>query len=160
MLSANPDGLECKHCQVDGKPFGAMAMPSYGVEDLVYMSYLFVPFGSPRDIRLELGETVVICPATGGFGAAGVQVAIAMGARVIAIGRNEQELARLKTRISKGSSTPHVDTAKITGDEGKNAAALHAFGTIDAVLDLSPPSAAKSPHFNSAILAPSSQRLH
>lgn len=125
----------------------------YSIQDLVYMSYLLVPFGGLRDIGVEPGETVVVCPATGGFGGAGVKVAVAMGARVIAMGRNEQELARLKAHVIKGTPGANIETVKITGDEEKDTAALQAFGTIDAVLDLSSPSAAKSPHLNSAILA-------
>ena len=44
----------------------------YPLEDLMYMCYLLVPYGGLRDIELEPGETVVVCPATGGFGGAGV----------------------------------------------------------------------------------------
>ena len=110
------------------------------------MSCLLVPFGGLRDIRLEPAETVVVCPVTGGFGGAGVQVAIAMG-------RNEQELSRLKAHLTKGTPGDSIETVKITGDEEKDAVALQAFGTIDAILDLSPPAASKSTHLNSAILA-------
>lgn len=125
----------------------------YSIRDLVYLSYLLVPFGGLRDIRLEPGETIVVCPATGGFGGAGVQVACAMGARVIAMGRNEKELERLKAHMTKGTPWANVETVKITGDEGKDTASLQAFGTIDAVLDLSPPAAAKSTHLKSAMAA-------
>jgi NADPH:quinone reductase-like Zn-dependent oxidoreductase len=53
----------------------------YSVPDLVYT------------------ETIIVCPATGGYGGAGIQVAIALGARVVAMGRNEKELARLKEHV-------------------------------------------------------------
>ncbi|KAK4944363.1 hypothetical protein LTR10_016249 [Elasticomyces elasticus] len=125
----------------------------YSAEDLMYLCYLLVPFGGFRDIKLEPGETVVVCPATGGFGGAGVQVAVAMGARVIAMGRNEKELARLKEHVKRGTPSASVETVKITGDETADTAALQAFGTIDAVLDLSPPDAINSTHLKSAILA-------
>ncbi|KAF2814634.1 NAD(P)-binding protein [Mytilinidion resinicola] len=125
----------------------------YDVKDLVYMSYLLVPFGGLRDIRVEPGETVVVCPATGGFGGAGVQVAVAMGARVIAMGRNEQELARLKAHVVEGTPGAAIETVKMTGDEDKDTAALQAFGLIDAVLSLVPQSVGQSPHLNSAIMA-------
>ena len=125
----------------------------YGIHDLTYISYLLVAFGGLRDIRVEPGETVIVCPATGGFGGAGVQVAIAMGARVIAMGRNEDELTRLKAHVLDGTPGASIEMVKITGDEDKDAAALQKFGTIDAVLDLSPPAASKSPHLNSAIVA-------
>ncbi|KAI1621803.1 chaperonin 10-like protein [Exophiala viscosa] len=125
----------------------------YTPQDLMYLCYLLVPFGGLRDIKVEPGETVVVCPATGGFGGAGVQVAVAMGARVIAMGRNEKELARLKEHVKKGTPWASVETVKITGDETRDTAALQAFGTIDAVLDLSPPAAMNSTHLKSAILA-------
>ncbi|KAI9709103.1 MAG: hypothetical protein M1820_003549 [Bogoriella megaspora] len=97
-------------------------------EDLMYISALLVPYGGLRDIRLEPGEAIVVSPATGAFGGAAVQVAIAMGARVIAMGRNEEKLAGLK-----------------------NMAALQACGIVDAVIDFTPPAAAKSTHLKSAI---------
>ncbi|KAI2467025.1 putative quinone oxidoreductase [Annulohypoxylon bovei var. microspora] len=125
----------------------------YKVPDLLYMCYLLVPYGGLRDIRVEPGETVVVAPATGGYGGAGVMTAIAMGARVIAMGRNEKELARLKELVRKGSPNANIETVKLTGDEMADAAALKAFGTIDAVLDFSPPNASKSLHVKSAIRA-------
>ncbi|KAJ5798981.1 NAD(P)-binding protein [Penicillium pulvis] len=125
----------------------------YEILDLAYISYLLVPYGGLRDIRVEPGETVIVSPATGGFGGAGVQVAIAMGANVIAMGRDEQELARLKVIVMEGNPGANIKTVKITGDEEKDMKALQALGTIDAVLDLSPPAASKSPHLNSAIRA-------
>ncbi|KAF2239649.1 GroES-like protein [Viridothelium virens] len=123
----------------------------YSLQDLMYLHYLLVPYGGLRDIKLEPGETVVVCPATGGFGGAGVQVAIAMGARVIAMGRNEKELARLKEHVKKGTLGANIETVKITGDEGTDTAALQAYGIVDAVLDFSPPAASKSTHLKSAI---------
>lgn len=125
----------------------------YSVQDLTYLGYMLVPFGGLRDIRLQPGETVVVAPATGGFGGAGVQVAVAMGARVIAMGRNETELARLKQHVLRGTPTADIETVKITGDEMGDAATLRAFGTIDAVLDLSPREAAQSTHVRSAVWA-------
>ncbi|EHY56581.1 hypothetical protein HRR83_002335 [Exophiala dermatitidis] len=123
----------------------------YNFRELMYLTYLMVPFGGLRDIHLEPGETIVVCPATGGFGGAGVQVAIAMGARVIAMGRNEKELARLKEHVKKTSPTASIETVKMTGDRETDVAALKAFGTIDAIIDLTPPFACKSTHLKSAI---------
>lgn len=125
----------------------------YTVQDLTYLGYLLVAFGGLRDIKLEPGETIAICPATGGFGGAGVQVAISMGARVIAMGRNEQELERLRKHILCGTPGANIETITITGDEDKDSAALLKFGAIDAVLDFSPAAASKSAHLNSAIKA-------
>ncbi|KAK7987191.1 hypothetical protein PG988_002179 [Apiospora saccharicola] len=63
------------------------------------------------------------------------------------MGRNEQELARLKAHVERGliygsRSSGLIETVPITGDEAVDTAALRAFGTIDAVLDFSPPQAA------------------
>ncbi|KAI1187437.1 GroES-like protein [Nemania serpens] len=125
----------------------------YSPRDLIYLWHLFVPFGGLRSIDVKPGETIVVCPATGGFGGAGVHVAAALGARVIAMGRSEEKLARMKTFIRKGMPSARVETVRITGDREADTAALKAFGTIDAVLDLSPPAAAQSTHLLSAVAA-------
>ena len=125
----------------------------YSVSDLMYMGYLIVPFGGLRDIKLEPGETVVVSPATGGYGGAGVRVALAMGARVIAMGRNEEKLAALKQHVLTSSPEAQIETMKITGDEAADLATLKTFGTIDAVLDFTPPQGSKSSHLRSATSA-------
>jgi D-arabinose 1-dehydrogenase-like Zn-dependent alcohol dehydrogenase len=119
----------------------------------MYLCYLLVPYGGLRDIKLEPGETVVVAPATGGFGSAGVMVAVAMGARVIALGRNETKLAKLKEHVKSGTPGANIETLKLTGDEQADTAAVAAFGKIDAVLDLSPHGAAKSTHLTSVVNA-------
>ncbi|KAJ4377539.1 hypothetical protein N0V83_000364 [Neocucurbitaria cava] len=125
----------------------------YSIADLMYMNYLLVPFGGLRDIKLEPGETIVVTPATGGYGGAGVQVAIAMGARVIAMGRNEEKLVVLKEHVLNSSPNAQIETVKITGDEAADLATLQSFGAIDAVLDLTPPQGSKSSHLRSATSA-------
>lgn len=127
----------------------------YAPRDLMYLAHLLVPFGGLRSIDLKPGETVVVCPATGGFGGAGAHVAAALGARVIAMGRHEEKLARLKAFITKGMPAARVETVRITGDKEADTASLRAFGgTIDAVLDLSPPGApAQGTHLLSAAAA-------
>lgn len=127
----------------------------YSYAQLMYISHMLVSYGGLRDIALEPGQTVVVCPATGSFGGAGVHVAAAMGGRVIAMGRNETELARIKETIN--TTMPHnagIETVKITGDEEALTASLrNVAGTIDAILDLTPPEASQSPHTLSAISA-------
>ena len=125
----------------------------YTISELTYMAYLLVPYGGLKDINLVPGETIVICPATGGYGGAAVQVAVAMGARVIAMGRSEEKLAKLKALVMRASSGSSVESVVITGDETNDLGALQAYGTIDAVLDLTPSSAAASSHTRSAIRA-------
>ncbi|KAI0896626.1 putative quinone oxidoreductase [Annulohypoxylon nitens] len=125
----------------------------YKIPELLYMSYLLVAYGGLRDIRVEPGETIIIVPATGGFGGAGVMAAVAMGARVIAAGRNEKELARIQEVVRKGFPNGCVETVKLTGDELVDAEAMKAFGTVDAVLDLSPPQAMNEHYVQSGVHA-------
>ncbi|KAJ0413897.1 hypothetical protein BJY00DRAFT_305975 [Aspergillus carlsbadensis] len=127
----------------------------YAVQDLVYMAYLLVPFGGIRDIGLQPGETIIVCPATGFYGSLGVQVAVAMGARVLAMGRSEDKLVKLREDVRRRglSSTADIETVVITGDEDRDAAALRAFGAADAVLDITPAGASQSTHTKSAIKA-------
>jgi D-arabinose 1-dehydrogenase-like Zn-dependent alcohol dehydrogenase len=95
----------------------------------------------------------VVCPATGGYESAGVQVAIAMGARVIAMGHNEKELARMKAHVKSGTPGASIETVKLTGDLNIDAAALQAFDTVDAVLGFTPLDASRSTHLRSALSA-------
>jgi threonine dehydrogenase-like Zn-dependent dehydrogenase len=125
----------------------------YSARDLVYLSHLTVPFGGLRSIDVKPGETVVVCPATGGFGGAGAHVAAALGARVIAMARSEEKLAHLKAFILKEMPSARIETVRITGDKEADTASLKAFGTIDAVLDLAAPEAAQSTHLLSAVAA-------
>ena len=119
----------------------------YNIEDLQCISALLVPYGGLRDIDLKAGETVVIAPATGAFGGAAVLVALAMGARVIAIGRNVEALKKVAARSER------IEAVPMTGDVQKDMEALREFGPADAFLDISPPAAAKSTHIKSGILS-------
>ncbi|KAK3674051.1 hypothetical protein LTR78_005898 [Recurvomyces mirabilis] len=125
----------------------------YAIPDLVYMNCLMVPFGGFRDIDLKPGETVVISPATGAYGGAAVMVAIAMGCRVVAFGRNEIELARIRMHVLGYKPEAAIEILKMTGDEMADAASIKEFGQIDAVVDFSPPQVAQSPHVRSAVWA-------
>jgi D-arabinose 1-dehydrogenase-like Zn-dependent alcohol dehydrogenase len=122
----------------------------YSIDELGYMQALLVPFGGLRDIRLEAGETVIVAPATGGFGGAAVLVALAMGARVIAMGRNVKALEGLK-KLSPGPG--RLETVPITGSVDDEVAALTRFGRADAYFDISPREAQSSTHVKSAILS-------
>ena len=115
-------------------------------EDLVAFLPLLVPYGGLRDVHLQPGETVIIAPATGPFGGAAVKVALAMGAKVIAMGRNQDILKKL-------AEHERVDYIPITGDAAEMTAALKKFGPIDVYFDISPPQAADSKHMQACILA-------
>ena len=55
------------------------------------LGYLTVYFGLVRRARLRPGEWVLVTGAAGGVGSAGVQLAKALGAKVIAVGRTEDK---------------------------------------------------------------------
>ena len=57
----------------------------YSFDQLVWLENPVVGYGGLRRIELQAGETVIIAPATGGFGGAATMAALAMGARVIAM---------------------------------------------------------------------------
>ena len=98
-----------------------------------------VPYGGLLAANLRAGETVLINGATGGFGSAGVAVALGMGAgRVVATGRNVASLLDLRRRFGA-----RVHTIQFSGDEANDRARMMeaAQGPIDCVLDLLPPEA-------------------
>jgi len=100
------------------------------------LSRLLVPYGGLLAGDLKAGETLVVSGATGGFGGAGVAVALAMGAgTVVATGRNQATLDDLARRFG-----PRVRTAPMTGDEAEDRRRIlgAADGPIDMVLDFLP----------------------
>ena len=106
------------------------------------LSQLLVPYGGLVAGDLRAGESLVINGATGGFGSAGVAVALAMGAAtVVATGRNERALEELVQRFGT-----RVRPAAMTGDESGDRRRIVelAAGPIDLVLDLLPRQASNS----------------
>lgn len=120
---------------------------AYNIEDLAPLPELLIPYGGLRSIGVQPGQKVIIAPATGGFSGAAVFAAVAMGATVIAMGRNVAVLEKLKARF------PGVHIVPNTGDVQADTAALRALGPIDAYLDLSPPQASSSSHVRSCFLS-------
>jgi alcohol dehydrogenase len=106
------------------------------------LSTLLVPYGGLLAGDLRAGETLVLNGATGGFGSAGVAVALAMGAaKVVATGRNGRALEDLVRRFG-----PRVRPAAMTGVEIDDRRLIGelADGPIDCVLDLLPREASAS----------------
>jgi alcohol dehydrogenase len=103
---------------------------------------LLVPYGGLLAGDLKAGETLVVNGATGGFGGAGVAVALAMGAAtVVAAGRNERALDELVRRFG-----PRVRPVQMTGVESDDRQRIGeaAGGPIDVVLDFLPREASAS----------------
>ncbi|KAL7945189.1 GroES-like protein [Trichoderma barbatum] len=119
----------------------------YTIDDLTYIYRLLVPFGGYRDIDLKVGETILIGPATGPYGTAAVSLALALGANVVAMGRNAKVLEKLAATSDK------VKTVQITGNVEKDTAAIKNHGPIDVFFDISPPMAAASTHIISGIMS-------
>lgn len=119
----------------------------YEIGQLAYLFTMLVPYGGLRAIDVRPGETVVVAPATGQFGGGAVITALAMGARVVAMGRNEKALVKLKEFDSR------VETVRIVGNMEKEMAELAKFGPFDAFFDISPAEAQNSTHFKSCILS-------
>ncbi|KAK3986200.1 chaperonin 10-like protein [Cladorrhinum sp. PSN332] len=112
----------------------------YSVESLLQLTTQIVPLGGFRGISLQPGERVIVAPSTGQFGGAAVQVAVAMGAQVIAVGRNAESLKKVQNTFPVG----RVQIAVMTGDEKADTEALKQWGPVDAYMDLSPTSATGS----------------
>ena len=106
-----------------------------------------VPFGGLRNVDGKTGEKVIITPATGAFGSAAVVAALAMGARVVTMGRNVEALERLKPSSSEG----RIRIVQNTGDVMADVKELTKDGPADVFFDISPGKAAKSTHFESCI---------
>ncbi|KAK5956881.1 hypothetical protein OHC33_002370 [Knufia fluminis] len=121
----------------------------YTMEDLVYLWTLSIPFGGLREVDVRAGEKVIITPATGSFGSAAVVAALAIGVRVVAMGRNMEALERLRTF----SSEDRLRIVQNTGDVALDIEELTKDGLADVFFDISPGKAAKSTHFKSCIQA-------
>ncbi len=122
----------------------------YAMEDLVSLGTQLVPYGGLRALAVQAGETVVVAPATGFFSGAAVGVADAMGATVIAAGRNLAVLERLRAVY------PRIKIVQFKGDVQADTAALKAANhgrPIDAYVDISPAEASASTHVRSCFLA-------
>lgn len=121
----------------------------YQVEDLCPFLGMNVPYGGLRDVGLSAGETVVVAPATGGFGGMAVKVALAMGAgKVIAMGRNEGQLKKV---VEEGEG--RVVSVKMTGNWEEEFKELKKHGEADVFFDISPPQGWDSSHFKAGIMA-------
>lgn len=70
---------------------------------------------------VKVAETVVIGPSGGAFGGLAVEIALAVGANVIALGRSEAKLEAMKTKLG---SPPQLSYVVMTGDIESDTAAI------------------------------------
>jgi threonine dehydrogenase-like Zn-dependent dehydrogenase len=127
-----------------GSPSGGLG---YSLADLAGLVRHAVSYGGLRGINLQAGETIIVAPATGIYSGSAVEVASAMGARVIAVSRNMEVLKKL------ANANPRVHPVQLKGDVEQDLASLKKFGTIDAYIDISPFAANESTHVRSCIMA-------
>jgi threonine dehydrogenase-like Zn-dependent dehydrogenase len=127
----------------------------YHITELSAILACTVAYGGLDDAGVKSGDIVIVAPATGNFGGAAVVTALAMGANVIACGRNQETLDGLAKAIGSPSELKAV---KLTGDVEKDTVAIFAAtgpGGADVYIDFSPPAAGeggKTPtHMNAAI---------
>jgi len=114
-------------------PIPEYLFEKYGAAKLSEMSSILVPYGGFLSAGFEPGQSVMIQPATGNFGAAGVPAALAMGAsRVYVVGRNSDVLNAFVKRFG-----PRVKPVVVKGtDEDKNIYA--GLEPVDVILNIYP----------------------
>lgn len=82
--------------------------------------------GGPGGLDVHAGDLVIVALATGHFGGAGVQVALALGARIIAADRNEQTLNRLaQSAEANYQGSNRLNTVQLTNNVDTDTAAVH-----------------------------------
>ncbi|KAL2126212.1 hypothetical protein VTI74DRAFT_1414 [Chaetomium olivicolor] len=121
----------------------------YKVEELLQLPVMAAAMGGLRALDLKAGERIIVAPATGAFSGAAVQIAVALGARVVAVGRSQAKLEKVQQVFPAG----RVEIVQTTGDVKADTAALKRFGPVDAYFDMSPAEAKGSSHLRSCFLA-------
>jgi D-arabinose 1-dehydrogenase-like Zn-dependent alcohol dehydrogenase len=139
----------------EARLFGSPSSPARGLGyhpgDLTVLAAAAIAYAGLRGIDVKPGERVVVTPATGHYSMAVVDVAVAIGARVVAASRNADKLAKIRATYSSESVPQGIETVQLTGDVEKDAAAMRAFGPVDAAVEVSPPVATGSSNFAAAI---------
>lgn len=150
-----------ENCYILNEPSLTNAKPQglgYSPSDLCAIPSLLVPYGGLRSVDVRPGETVLISPATGPFGGAACMVALALGAKVIAWGRNTTRLASLKAKFSSVNNSRHagmIDTVAMTDDAAADLENIKCISgsSVDVFFDISPPAAQGSHHIKTGILS-------
>ncbi|KEF55183.1 uncharacterized protein A1O9_08837 [Exophiala aquamarina CBS 119918] len=125
----------------------------YTVHELAYLVRLLVPMGGLSELNVGAGERVVIAPATGQFGGAAVEVALALGADVVICGRNRVVLEKMKASLSPAYPSANIEIVQLSGDVDVDVKALTQNGACDKYIDFSPAAAARSAHITACLMA-------
>lgn len=122
----------------------------HSIAELVNLQKAVIPYQGWKLAKLQLGETAAVAFATGDFGGAAIDVALAMGAaRVLALGRNAEKLAKWRETCDP-RYVDRVVCVALTGDPNKDAEAMKqaAPNGIQIFFDMSPPSATATAHLH------------
>ncbi|EXJ81500.1 hypothetical protein A1O1_07564 [Capronia coronata CBS 617.96] len=125
----------------------------YSVHDLAYLQRLLVPGGGLMELDVQTGDRVVIAPATGQFGGAAVEVALALGADVVICARKQDVLERMRTSLAPIYPQARIDTVALSGTVETDVGALQALGPLDKFIDFSPAAAAGSTHITNVLMS-------
>lgn len=125
----------------------------YTPADLHEISFYAMGVGAICEAgQVRASETVLIGPATGTFGGVSTEVALNLGANVIAIGRSERKLDILKKQLGNHE---RLQTIVMTGDEAADVAAIRAATPrgrgVDVYNDWASGALSGSPFFATAI---------
>lgn len=139
-------------CSIPGEIYPSLETSRVCLMMVVLAGFL-VPFGGLSEIDVKAADTVIVAPGTGKFGGGAVTTALAMGARVVACGRNRTILEAMKKVFAH---TGRLETVILTGDVEKDTTAMveaSENGTkgADAYIDFSPAAAAGSTHIEAAL---------
>ncbi|KAH7146831.1 hypothetical protein B0J13DRAFT_441812 [Dactylonectria estremocensis] len=127
----------------------------YTPADLHEISFYSISAGALCEAaKLQAGETIALGPATGTYGGITSDLALALGANVIAIGRNEANLARLAKQLGNHERFSYV---VMTGDDKADAAAIRKASPngrgVEVYNDWASGTLTGSPYFSAAIRA-------
>lgn len=125
----------------------------YSIPDLVHLNPLLIAYGGLNDVNVTAGDTVVVAPASGGTGWAAVLVALSMGAKVIALGRNIEKLRSMAARVQGVGG--RLLTLPISGDAETDTKTIKAAagGSVDVYFDASPANSATSSHIKGSMMS-------
>lgn len=114
----------------------------YHFKDLATLTTVLTGYGGLDSANVGAGTTVIVAPATGKFSGGAVLAGLAMGAKVIAAGRNEEALKKL---YKFSGAKERLTTVKLVSDAEKDTASLLAATGgqgADVFIDFTPPQAA------------------
>lgn len=116
----------------------------YSLSQLAWIPILLVTYSGWLAGNLQAGQTVIICFATGNFGPAAIELALAMGAgKVVAVGRNAKSLEKIQQNYRTNRVTAVTLTGNISEDTVTFKKATPRGAGADILLDLSPAAATK-----------------